>query len=313
LAKNFEAVVEEYTAGDPVHEEVKWTNLTQQQISAALDTAGTPASTSVVRKLLHHFGFKRRRPSKVLAMGSHPDADAQFRKITRLKREFLKAGEPVISIDTKKKELLGNFSRGGTLQAVAPVKVFDHDFGGQARGVAIPHGIYDLAQNTGHVTIGTSHDTSRFAIDSLLWWWEGQARHSYPKAKRVLILCDGGGSNGSRSYLFKAELQRFADATGLEVRAAHYPPYKSKYNPIEHRLFPHIDRAYRSVILKTAETIRDLIQTTVTSTGLTVTANILNTIYETGLKISADLRQALRWFPDRFLRDWNYRILPHVT
>ena len=143
-----EGVVEEHTAGDPVHEDVKWTNLTQQQISAALDTAGTPASTSVVRKLLRHFGFKRRKPSKVLAMGSHPDADAQFQKIARLKREFLKAGEPVISIDTKKKELLGNFSRGGTLQAVAPVKVFDHDFGGRARGVAIPHGIYDLASFT---------------------------------------------------------------------------------------------------------------------------------------------------------------------
>lgn len=163
----------------------------------------------------------------------------------------------MISIDTKKKELLGSFSRGGTFQAVAPVKLFDHDFGGQSRGVAIPHGIYDLAKNSGHVTIGTSHDTSRLAIDSLLWSWQGQARHSYPKAKKILVLCDGGGSNGYRSYLFKTKLQRFADTTGLEVRMAHYPPYKSKYNPIEHRLFPHIDRSYRSVILKTVETVRD--------------------------------------------------------
>src|SRR5688572_1299539 len=213
LPENFEKVVEEHTAGDPMHADVKWTNLTQQQIAAGLDEAGTPVSTSVVRKLLLHFGYKRRKASKVLAMGSHPDSDTQFEKITRLKRQFFRAGEPVISMDTKKKELLGNFARPGELYAQAAVQVYDHDFGGQSRGVVIPHGIYDLARNYGQVTLGTSHDTSQFAIDSLLRWWNQQGSRDYPQAREQLILCDGGGSNGCRTGLFKAELQRFADRT----------------------------------------------------------------------------------------------------
>lgn len=313
LPENFEKVVEEHTAGDPMHADVKWTNLTQQQIAAGLDEAGTPVSTSVVRKLLLHFGYKRRKASKVLAMGSHPDSDTQFEKITRLKRQFFRAGEPVISMDTKKKELLGNFARPGELYAQAAVQVYDHDFGGQSRGVVIPHGIYDLARNYGQVTLGTSHDTSQFAIDSLLRWWNQQGSRDYPQARELLILCDGGGSNGCRTYLFKAELQRFADRTGLNVRVAHYPPYKSKYNPIEHRMFPHVDRTYRGVILRTVETLRDLIRSTSTAGGLEVSATILRTVYETGLQVAESVKHSIRCLRDRMLGEWNYRILPQAT
>jgi hypothetical protein len=312
LARNFERVIAEYTAGDPVHGDVKWTNLSHQQIAGALDTEGTPVSTSVVRKLLRHFGYRRRKPSKVLAMGRHPDSDKQFQRLARVRRQHLRSGQPVISIDGKKKELLGNFARPGTLLATGPVKVFDHDFGGKSRGVVTPHGIYDLARNRGHVTLGTSHETCRFAIDSLLGWWDRDGRAAYPEAKRLLILCDGGGSNGSRSWLFKSELQRFADQTGLEVRVAHYPPFKSKYNPIEHRMFPHVDRSYRGVILKTVETVRDLITGTVTTTGLEVTASILHGVYETGCKVAAAARESIRCFRDALLGAWNYRILPHA-
>lgn len=310
LAENFEEVVADHTAGDPMHEDVKWTNLTQQQIAAGLDEAGTPVSVSVVRKLLKQFGYKRRKASKVLAMGQHPDADAQFAEIARHRKKFLNAEQPVLSIDTKKKELLGNFARPGELYAAAAMKVFDHDFGGQKRGVVIPHGIYDVGLNRGHVTLGTSHDTSRFAIDSLLEWWRLQGRDQYPDAREVLLLCDGGGSNGYRVRAFKLELQRFANETGWTVQVAHYPPYKSKYNPIEHRMFPHVDRSYRSVILQSVETVRSLIASTFTAGGLEVSASILHSAYQTGLKFAAEALENIRYFANKILPAWNYRVEP---
>lgn len=313
LAENFEQVVAEHTAGDPMHEDVKWTNLTQQQIAAGLEEAGTPVSVAVVRQLLQHFGYKRRKASKVLAMGKHPDADAQFAQIARQRKKFLNSQQPVLSIDTKKKELLGNFARPGELYATAAMPVFDHDFGGQKRGVVIPHGIYDVGRNRGHVTLGTSHDTSAFAIDSLLEWWRLQGREQYPTARKVLLLCDGGGSNGSRVRAFKVELQRFANITGWTVQVAHYPPYKSKYNPIEHRMFPHVDRSYRGVILQSVDTVRQLIASTFTVGGLEVTASILRSAYQTGLKLAADALETIRHLPAKLLAAWNYRIQPQTT
>lgn len=311
LADNFEKVIADHTAGDPIHEEVKWTNLTQPQIAAGLDAAGTPVSVTVVRKLLKHFGYRWRKASKILAMGQHPDADAQFQQIAKARKKFLAAGQPVLSIDTKKKELLGNFARPGTLYATAAVPVFDHDFGGQKRGVVIPHGIYDVGRNRGHVTLGTSHDTSQFAIDSLLGWWRQHGREQYPEASEVLLLCDGGGSNGCRVRAFKAELQRFADVTGWAVQVAHYPPYKSKYNPIEHRLFPHVDRSYRGMILHSLATVRHLIATTMTAGGLEVTASILRALYQTGLKISDAVFETIHCQAAKILPVWNYRIEPN--
>lgn len=313
LAENFEKVVADHTAGDPVHADVKWTNLTQQQIAVGLDDAGTPVSVSVVRKLLQQFGYKRRKPSKVLAMGKHPDADAQFAEIARQRQKFLNAEEPVLSIDTKKKELLGNFARPGKLYATAAMKVFDHDFGGQKRGVVIPHGIYDIGLNRGHVTLGTSHDTSKFAIDSLLEWWQLQGREQYPDARKLLLLCDGGGSNGYRVRAFKIELQRFANVTGWTVHVAHYPPYKSKYNPIEHRMFPHVDRSYRGVILQSVETVRNLIASTFTAGGLEVSASILRSVYQTGLKFATDALEHIRCFANKTLPAWNYRVEPQTN
>jgi hypothetical protein len=311
LAETFQIVVAEHTAGDPCHANIKWTNLTQCQIVVGLEKAGTPVSRFVVRQLLDEFDYRERKHSKVLSMGTHPDTDAQFEKIARLRREFLRDGDPVISMDTKKKELLGNFARPGTVYATEPVKVFDHDFGGKARrGVSIPHGLYDCTRNRGHITLGTSHDTSEFAIDSLLQWWMTQGKAAYPAAGRLLLLCDGGGSNSCRTYLFKANLQRFADETGLTVRVAHYPPYKSKYNPIEHRMFCHVDRTYRGVVLHNVDTIQDLIAHTHTSSGLEVTVSILDKAYELGLKVSQAVKDSLRYVADKVLGIWNYRVLP---
>ena len=217
---------------------------------------------------------------------------------------------PVISIDTKKKELIGNLFRPGSLYTSQTVETFDHDFPSLACGVAIPHGIYDLKKNQGFVNIGTSHDTSEFAVDSLRTWWDAQGQKDYPLATSILILCDGGGSNGSRSDLFKAHLEQFAQQTGLEIRVAHYPPYASKYNPIDHRLFPHVHRACQGVIFKSVEMVKALMAKATTNSGLRVTVNILDKVYETGRKVAADVKKQLRILFDEVLPKWNYRLFP---
>jgi hypothetical protein len=312
LVAKFEEAVRDHTAGDPMDERVRWTNLTQAQIAAAMDAAGIPVSRHVVRQLLARLGFVKRKARKTLALGAHPDRNAQFENIARLKREYQKRGQPVISIDTKKKELLGNFAPPGQLFTREPVQVFDHDFGGQARGVAIPHGVYDLRLNRGHVTLGISHDTSEFAADSLLLWWRKEGLSRYPDARRLLVLCDAGGSNGC-THLFKSAVQRVADETGLEIRVAHYPPYTSKYNPIEHRLFPHLSRACRGVVLHTVELVRNLMETAHTATGLEVSVDILRRMYQTGLKATAEMKDQLQLLCDDHLGKWNYRLFPNPT
>ena len=186
---------------------------------------------------------------------------------------------------------------------------FDHDWPSLATGVAIPHGLYDLKRNQGFVTLGTSHDTSEFACDSLRWWWQTDGRHDYPDATSLLLLCDGGGSNRSNTFLFKLDLARFAQETGLTVRVAHYPPYTSKYNPIEHRLFPHLTRACQGVICTSLELVQELMATASTRTGLRVTVNILKKVYQTGRQVAADVKEQIRLVRDEALANWNYIIL----
>lgn len=189
------------------------------------------------------------------------------------------------------------------------VTTFDHDWPSLATGVAIPHGLYDLKRNQGFVTLGTSHDTSEFACDSLRWWWQTYGRHDYPDATSLLLLCDGGGSNRSNTYLFKLDLAKFAQETGLTVRVAHYPPYTSKYNPIEHRLFPHLTRACQGVIFTSIELVQELMAKASTRTGLRVTVNILKKVYQTGRQVAADVKEQIRFVRDEALANWNYVIL----
>lgn len=189
------------------------------------------------------------------------------------------------------------------------VTTFDHDWPSLATGVAIPHGLYDLKRNQGFVTLGTSHDTSEFACDSLRWWWQTYGRHDYPDATSLLLLCDGGGSNRSNTYLFKLDLAKFAQETGLSVRVAHYPPYTSKYNPIEHRLFPHLTRACQGVIFTSIELVQELMAKASTRTGLRVTVNILKKVYQTGRQVAADVKEQIRFVRDEALANWNYIIL----
>ena len=293
--------------------EVRWTNLSRRQIAGRVTALGTPVSRHVVSQLLRKHRYRRRKALKKRTMGPrHPDRDAQFENIARLKAEYLGAGLPVISIDTKKKELIGEFYRDGAIETQATIEVNDHDFGSMGSGTVIPHGIYDVALNRGFVHLNTSHDTSEMACDSIAAWWDAGGRSAYPRAGKLLVLCDGGGSNSASRYVFKEELQKLADRLGLEIRVAHYPPYCSKYNPIEHRLFPHVTRACRGVIFRCLETVRYYMAKAVTATGLEVEVGILEKVYETGRKCSAGFKETMRIVFDDFLPKWNYRAIPQA-
>ena len=250
LNENFLTVLKDHTAGDPMRTEVKWTNLSRRQIAKRMAELGTRVGRDVVSQLLRKHGYRKRKALKKKTMGHHRDRNAQFEKIARLKKKYLNAGLPVISIDTKKKELLGDFYREGRIDTQGTIAVNDHDFGSAGSGVVIPHGVYDVGRNQGFLHLNTSHDTSELACDSIAAWWEQHGRTDYPRAKKLLVLCDGGGSNSATRYVFKEELQKLANRLGIEIRIAHYPPYCSKYNPIEHRLFPHVTRACRGVIFR---------------------------------------------------------------
>jgi hypothetical protein len=313
LEANFLRVLQDYTAGDPMREEVRWTNLTLREIGEGLAVAGTAVSRVVVKALLRKHQYVRRKAQKAQTMGQHPERNAQFEYIAQLKQAYGESENPVVSLDTKKKELLGNFYRPGQLYTLEVVKTFDHDFPSAAQGIVIPHGVYDLKRNQGHVTLGTSHDTSEFACDSLRRWWERQGHAAYPQATSVLLLCDGGGSNSASQYLFKADLQRLADELDLEIRVAHYPPYTSKYNPIEHRLFPHLTRACQGVTFHTIEVVKELMEKAKTKTGLRVTVDILDKVYQTGRKCAASFKQNMPIVFDPILPKWNYRAVPSST
>jgi len=289
-----------------------WTNLSLRELQRRLIARGTPASRRVIRRLLRQFKLGRRTARKKKTMGHHPDRNAQFENIARLRREYQQAGDPVVSIDTKKKELLGNFHRAGATYTQQTVETFDHDFSSAGQGKLIPHGIYDLARQHAHINLNTSHDTSELCCDSLAVWWERFGRAAYPHAQRLLILCDGGGSNSATQYLFKEDLQRLANRLGIELRVAHYPPYCSKHNPIEHRVFPHITRACQGVIFHTLEIAQQFIARAKTTSGLHVTVGILQKAYATGRKYAEGFKDTMKILFDEYLPKWNYRALPQT-
>ena len=293
-----------------MREEVLWTNLTLEEIAEGLAARGTQVSVTVVTQLLKKHHYTRRKARKQIPLGKHPDRNLQFENIARLRQQYEDSDDPIVSMDTKKKELIGNFYRDGRLYVLKTVRTLDHDFPSAAAGVVIPHGLYDLKRNHGHINLGISHDTSRFACDSFLRWWERHGQIHYPGARSVLLLCDGGGSNASNRYVFKAMLHWLADRTGLEIRVAHYPPYESKYNPIEHRLFPHVTRSCEGVVFVSVELVRDLMAQTRTKTGLSVTVDIIEKLYVTGEKAPEGFRENMPILFDDHLPKWNYRAVP---
>jgi hypothetical protein len=312
LDEKFLLVLRDHTAGDPMDETVRWTNLTPGEIVRALRTDHEIAvSKFVVSQLLEKHHYRRRKAQKKSRLKQQiKHRDEQFENIARLKAEFRAAGNPIVSMDTKKKEHLGNFYREGHLYTLNELHTYDHDFHSYAEGVIIPHSLYDLQLNVGYIQLGTSHDTGEFACDSLRWWWTTYGHQLYPTATAILILCDGGGSNSARHYLFKQDLQVLADELGIEIRIAHYPPYCSKYNPIEHRLFPHVTRACQGVIFTSIKLVKELMEKTSTTTGLKTFVHIIDKVYETGRKVAADFKETMRIVFDDFLPQWNYRAIP---
>lgn len=306
-------MIDTYTAGDPMDETVRWTHLKPKEISdLLLEVHQEVTSVRTIEKLLHLHNFRRRKAQKSVTMGQVPNRDEQFQNIVKLRKQYEQNGNPVLSMDTKKKEYLGNFYREGQLYTQQTIQTNDHDFTSAADGIIIPHALYDLALNHGYIHIGTSRDTSQFACDSIRHWWLTAGQHNYQSATSILLLCDGGGSNSSHYYIFKQELQKLVNELGIEIRIAHYPPYCSKYNPIEHRLFPHVTRACQGVIFKSMAIVRELISRTKTATGLAVTVAIFDKVYEKGRKASDSFREEMPIIFDDYLPKWNYRAKPQI-
>ncbi len=312
IDRKFLDVVKNHTAGDPMNEEIKWTNMSQRKISDLMSSMhNVKISTTVVRQLLKNNNYRRRKAQKQTTMKRVKNRNAQFVNINEQRAEYEPTPNPIISIDTKKKENLGNFQRDGHLYTQGTIHTYDHDFSSFAEGSVIPHAIYDCKKNTGYINLGTSKDTGEFACDCLRNWWYNEGRKGYPDATSILILCDGGGSNSSRHYLFKEDLQKLVDEIGIEIRIAHYPPYCSKYNPIEHRFFPHVTRACQGVIFKDIQIVKELMEKTETRKGLKATVQIVDKVYETGRKVAEGFKENMKIVFDEVLSNWNYRAIPN--
>jgi hypothetical protein len=310
LEDNFVEIVGEHMAGDPMREDVVWTYLTAPQIASELAECGTPVCADTVRKLLDEHDFHQRQAEKTKTKADVPQRNEQFENIARLKREYQQWGQPIISMDSKKKEFIGDLFRDGRAYANGPNPVLDHDYPSWALGKLVPHGLYDLQRNVGHITLGFSHDTSQFACDSFRLWWRRWGARAYPRATSILLLCDGGGSNNCRHQIFKEDLQRLASALGVLIRVAHYPPYCSKYNPIEHRLFPHVTRAWSGLIFRTLDIVTAGLARVATSTGLKLTYTVLDKVYALQRTVSGTFASTNSIRFDKYLPQWNYVVEP---
>jgi hypothetical protein len=312
VAVALEALVDPVSRGDP-ESPLRWTCRSTRLLARALAAAGHPASDWLVRHLLYDLGYSLQANRKTKEGARHPDRDAQFRHINAGVARQLRHGQPAISVDTKKKELVGEFKNGGREwhPRGAPHSVRVHDFLDPEQGKAIPYGVYDLALNKGWVTVGIDHDTAAFAVNTIRRWWREMGAQAYPRATSLLLVADSGGSNGSRLRLWKWELQRLADATQLTIHVSHLPPGTSKWNKIEHRLFSFISQNWRGRPLLTHATIVQLISHTRTSTGLIVRCMLDRRRYPKEVKITDDQMATIRLRPDSFHGDWNYSLQPH--
>ena len=306
-------LVDPVTRGDP-ESPLRWTTKSTEKLAGELTAGGHAVSADTVGRLLKEDGYSLQGNAKAVEGKQHPDRDGQFRFINELVRAFQAAGEPVISVDTKKKELVGNYKNGGREwhPRGEPERVEVHDFKGEL-GRAVPYGVYDMTANAGWVNLGTDADTGAFAVESIRRWWQQVGKTAYPRATRLLITADAGGSNGSRLRLWKVELARLAHELGLEISVSHFPPGTSKWNRIEHRLFAQISMNWRGRPLTSHEVIVETIAATTTKTGLTVQAALDTGTYEKGIKISEKEMKALEQRSIRrhdFHGEWNYTLVP---
>jgi len=312
LGRDLEQLVEPTTRGDP-ESPLRWTCKSVRQLAAELQRQGHQASHQLVSELLHELGYSLQANRKTLEGTSHPDRNAQFEYINRQVRAFLRTGDPVISVDTKKKELVGHFKNGGREHRPTgdPERVLVHDFVIPELGRAIPYGVYDIGRNLGWVSVGIDHDTATFAAESIRRWWQYMGQALYPHAARVLITADAGGSNSPRVRLWRLELQRLATELRRPIAVCHFPPGTSKWNKIEHRLFSFISMNWRGKPLLSYQVIVSLIAATTTQAGLRVAAALDRNRYPAGVKVTdAELRH-VNLKPARFHGDWNYTVTPH--
>lgn len=307
-------LLQEDTAGDPTGQRGLWTGKRLRDISAQLAQLGLWVCPNTVRRLLDEVDYALHSNRKSLCADLSPWRDQQFGWLNHQLQDFARSGYPVISVDTKKKELVGRFKNNGRVWSREPLLVQDHDFRSQAIGMAIPYGIYDVHANRGMVVVGTSHDTPAFAVEAICQWWRREGRHRYPKAPELLILADSGGSNGAHCRAWKLALQeKLVDAYELGVTVCHYPTGASKWNPIEHRLFCEISKHWSGQPLTDYETIVRLIRGTRTQTGLVVNCSLNTKPYPTDVQISKKQMDALDLLKHPVLPEWNYSLLPRLT
>lgn len=314
LLRDLQELLESTTRGDP-EAPLRWTCRSVRNLTAELQQRRHSVSHQVVADLLHELGYSLQANRKTREGASHPDRNAQFEHLNTKVKRYLGSKDPVISVDTKKKELVGDFKNGGReLRPKSdPEKVRVHDFLDKELGRATPYGIYDIARNAGWVSVGVDHDTAEFAVESIRRWWRSMGLETYPRAQRLLITADSGGSNGARLRRWKVELQKLANETGLRIAVCHFPPGTSKWNKIEHRLFSFISQNWRGKPLISLEVIVHLIAATTTNKGLQVHSELDQRLYQSGIKVSdAELAQ-VNLQRDKFHGDWNYQIIPRKT
>ena len=309
LVEDLQALVDPVTRGDPMSP-LRWTCKSTRQLAAALTAKGHKIGHTAVAELLHELGYSLQANSKTLEGSNHPDRNEQFYYINRQVTRHMRRGFPVISVDTKKKELIGQFhNKGREVQPKGkPEQVNVHDFIDTDLGKAIPYGIYDIVNNLGWVSVGTDHDTAAFAVESIRRWYNAIGKPLYPNAGKLLICADSGGSNSYRTRLWKVELQRFCNETGVDITVCHLPPGTSKWNNIEHRLFSYISMNWRGKPLVSHEVVVNLIAATTTSTGLKVEAKLDSNLYPTKVEVSKDELQQVNLQPHKFHGEWNYTI-----
>lgn len=311
LAPALEWLVDPATRGDP-QSPLRWTCKSTSRLAEEMTQAGHPISAGTVATLLKKQGYSLQGNRKTKEGTQHPDRDAQFAHINATVKRFQQQGQPVISVDAKKKELVGAFKNGGRewLPLGKPEEVEIHDFVDQELGKAIPYGVYDVTHNEGWVSVGIDHDTAQFAVQAIKRWWQTMGKHRYPHASKLLITPDGGGSNGSRCRLWKAQLQQLANELGLRIHVCHFPPGASKWNKIEHRMFSHITLNWRGRPLISHEVIISLIANTTTNAGLKIRAELDDGSYPTGIKVSNEELAGLALEKNNFHGEWNYVLLP---
>jgi hypothetical protein len=311
LLSALEGLVEPVTRGDP-ESPLRWTCKSLRQLASELVRQGYTVSHTSIGELLKKLGYSLQGNRKTLEGTNHPDRNEQFEYINTRSEEALSRGQPVISVDTKKKELVGQFKNGGKelCPLGEPEEVNVYDFVNKELGRANPYGVYDLAKNEGWVSVGTDHDTASFAVSTIRRWWFAMGKPLYPDAKELIITADGGGSNGSRVRLWKLELQQLSNELGIPIRVSHFPPGTSKWNKIEHRLFSHISMNWRGKPLINHEVIVNLIAATTTRKGLKIRAELDETPYPKGIKVTDEEFNAIRISRDEFHGEWNYSIMP---